>query len=225
MDNELTCKFCGKQCKNNNSLAQHQIRCAKNPNRINVYKEGFNDKGRTAWNKGITGEHHHSEETIRKIKAKSAEAHIKAKQNPNYDEYRNKMSKLAKDRCLGGFHFRRGIYYNGIKLDSSYEVVVAESLDASNIRWERPGRFNYTTEDGQTHTYTPDFYLPDYDVYLDPKNDFLIENVNPRLGYNDVYKIKLVEDQNNIKVIILDKNNLLWESIKDKISRISSVVE
>jgi hypothetical protein len=28
---------------------------------------------------------------------------------------------------------RKGIYYNGVKLDSSYEVAVAESLDKNNI--------------------------------------------------------------------------------------------
>lgn len=30
------CKFCGKQCKNKNSLAQHECRCKNNPNRIEV---------------------------------------------------------------------------------------------------------------------------------------------------------------------------------------------
>lgn len=215
MDNEqLLCKFCGKQCKNNNSLAQHQIRCVKNPNRINVYKEGFNDKGRTAWNKGITGEHHHSEETIRKIKAKSVEAHIKAKQRPNYDEYRNRMSKLAKDKGLGGFHFRRGIYYNGIKLDSSYEVMVAESLDANNVRWERPSKLPYLDNKGVQHFYTPDFYLPQYDTYLDPKNDYLIEHGQLNFDYTDVEKIAWVCEQNNVKVLILDKNHLTWDKIK-----------
>ena len=29
----LTCTYCGKQCKNNNSLVQHEIRCKSNPNR------------------------------------------------------------------------------------------------------------------------------------------------------------------------------------------------
>lgn len=33
-----TCKFCGKECKNLNSLAQHEIRCPKNPNRKDYNK-------------------------------------------------------------------------------------------------------------------------------------------------------------------------------------------
>lgn len=59
----------------------------------------------------------------------------------------------------------------------------------------------------------PDIYLVDYDIYLDPKNDFLIENVNPSLGFSDKVKIKLVEEQNQITVLILDKNHLSWKNI------------
>jgi hypothetical protein len=61
---------------------------------------------------------------------------------------------------------------------------------------------------GIIHYYTPDFYLPEYDIYLDPKNDFLIENINPVLGYTDIDKIHQVELENNIKVLILNKDQL-----------------
>lgn len=30
---DFVCKYCGKLCKNQNSLTQHEIRCKKNPNR------------------------------------------------------------------------------------------------------------------------------------------------------------------------------------------------
>ena len=33
---DLNCKYCGKLCKNKNSLAQHECRCKKNPNKIKV---------------------------------------------------------------------------------------------------------------------------------------------------------------------------------------------
>lgn len=35
IQDDLFCKFCKKQCKNKNSLAQHEVRCNQNPNRIN----------------------------------------------------------------------------------------------------------------------------------------------------------------------------------------------
>lgn len=30
----MKCKYCNKECKNKNSLAQHECRCKDNPNRI-----------------------------------------------------------------------------------------------------------------------------------------------------------------------------------------------
>ena len=32
----LICIYCGKECKNKRSLAQHECRCSKNPNHIPV---------------------------------------------------------------------------------------------------------------------------------------------------------------------------------------------
>lgn len=32
------CKYCGKVCKNKNSLVQHEIRCKENPNKIDISK-------------------------------------------------------------------------------------------------------------------------------------------------------------------------------------------
>ena len=34
----LNCKYCNKLCKNKNSLAQHECRCPKNPNRVATEK-------------------------------------------------------------------------------------------------------------------------------------------------------------------------------------------
>ena len=32
----MNCKYCNKECKNKNSLVQHEIRCKENPNRISL---------------------------------------------------------------------------------------------------------------------------------------------------------------------------------------------
>lgn len=48
--NDLSCEFCGKECKNKNSLAQHEVRCKNNPDKIDM--PSF--RGRTPWNKGKT---------------------------------------------------------------------------------------------------------------------------------------------------------------------------
>lgn len=206
------CKYCNKECKSTTSLTQHEIRCKMNPNRKDWQKKGFNNYGRIAWNQGLTNE------TDERVKQHSAQVSISMKGKPgtiHSQEYRDKMSALAFERELGGFNMRkRGFLYNGVKLDSTYEVTVAQSLDENNVKWERCKRFFYQTPDGRKHYYTPDFYLPEYDIYLDPKNDFLIEYVNPSLGYKDVDKIKWVMERHNIKIFILDKDSLTWERIK-----------
>lgn len=48
----MHCQFCNKECKNNNSLKNHERTCPQNPNRN--YKNGMT--GKCAWNKGLTKE-------------------------------------------------------------------------------------------------------------------------------------------------------------------------
>lgn len=115
-------------------------------------------------------------------------------------------------------HFRPAnrtmIEYKGNKLGSLYELEVCKSLDDNGIKWIIPTHLKYTDIYQKTHRYYPDLYLPDYNIYLDPKNDYLINNPNPYHGYKDTDKIKWVELQNNVRILILDKNNLNWNSIK-----------
>ena len=51
----LNCKYCGRLCKNRNSLAQHEIRCKANDSTLKVIVPG-NKLSHTAWNKGLTKE-------------------------------------------------------------------------------------------------------------------------------------------------------------------------
>ena len=57
-----------------------------------------------------------------------------------------------------------------VLLDSSWEEVLAKRLDHLNIIWERPSVPVIYQIDGVPRRYFPDFYLPEYDLYLDPKN-------------------------------------------------------
>ena len=59
---KFICKYCGKECKNKNSLVQHEIRCKKNPNKITVisnfikYNEDIRTGVKKSWCKGLTKE-------------------------------------------------------------------------------------------------------------------------------------------------------------------------
>lgn len=216
----LYCKYCNKLCTSNNSLVQHEIRCKSNPDRISCVVEGFNNLGRVAWNKDKTKETD-SRVNDNALKVKQYyETHVGSFTGKTHsDEYKKHMSDIAIQRQLGGFNMRKArILHKGVKLDSSYELSVAVSLDANGVAWERCERFPYHYDDGSCHYYTPDFYLPEYNVYLDPKNDFLINNVNEFTGITDIEKINRVEQENQIRIIVLDKDSLDWESILELIN-------
>jgi hypothetical protein len=195
------CQFCKKELKNKNANAQHICRCPLNPNR--KYKS--ETLGKIPWNKGLTKENNESINRASLTLKKGFKNGRLIKQQISI-EGRTKLSKLAKQRGLGGYrpHPNKGQYYKNIWFDSNWEVKVAISLDKNNINWIRPHIGFVWTDCGKK--YYPDFYLLDFDVYLDPKNDFLIKK--------DFEKIKQAELRNNIKVLVLTGHQLDWEIIK-----------
>lgn len=108
----------------------------------------------------------------------------------------------------GGVRPSKKIEYNGVKLGSSYEVKLAMLLDELHIKWVQPNKMSYLKPDGSKSTYLADFYLPEYLLYLDPKNDFLINNINPGNGLKDIDKIAFVVEQNNCMVAVIDYEHI-----------------
>jgi len=104
--------------------------------------------------------------------------------------------------CGGETNFKK-FKYNDIWMDSSWEVEIAKWMDIHNVKWERSKKINFIWTDfnGKKRRYYPDFYLKDYNVYLDPKNKYLIEK--------DTFKIEQVQKENNIKVIFGLKNSII----------------
>jgi hypothetical protein len=62
-----------------------------------------------------------------------------------------------------------------VSLDSSWEEVLAIRLDTIGVNWVRPNPIKWIDDNGVTHNYFPDFYLVDFDVYLDPKNPYAVK--------------------------------------------------
>ena len=128
----------------------------------------------------------------------------------------NANTRYARGDMFGSFANNKkfGIYNSPIagpvRLDSSYELRVATALDNNNVKWVRPGPLTWVDENNVSHRYFPDFYLVEFNVYLDPKNDFLIKR--------DSDKIKRVSEQNSVTVVVLDKDTLSWEAILENIT-------
>ena len=207
---EFICKFCNQPRKNRRSLGTHQVRCKMNPSRIDPVIDYKRRKTSNQWIKAI-------EEN------KPAPVHVHKGTIGNWLGKKHstasklKMSMIAKEQGRGGVKASRRIIYNGIKLGSTYEETLAIDLDKHSISWIIPKRFKYIDPNGIDRHYTSDFYLIDYDVYVDPKNDFLINKPNPKYGYLDIDKIRCVANQNFIRIFILNKDELSWNILYNKI--------
>lgn len=69
------------------------------------------------------------------------------------------------------------------------ERDLAELLNTEERLWVRKVYLTYYDSDGNYHTYAPDFYLPEEDLYLEAKGYFSDE---------DKHKLNLVVEQNSI---------------------------
>lgn len=79
--------------------------------------------------------------------------------------------KYINGKKTGSLYFNRFENKN-VFLDSSWEVEIAKLLDKKDIKWIRPKYIKWRDDDNKARMYYPDFYLIDYDVYLDPKNPY-----------------------------------------------------
>jgi hypothetical protein len=129
-------------------------------------------------------------------------------------ETKEKLSLLQSRRIEEAGHggFRDVLYYrisniNGVEYSvrGTWELKVAEYLNAQGILWERLKYLSYVDAEGVKRTYVPDFFLPDYGEYWEIKGYF---------SAKDNLKMKLVEAYNLIKVQILQKHELLQLGIE-----------
>jgi uncharacterized C2H2 Zn-finger protein len=204
-DGIYSCPECDKTFSTKQSISSHYWRSHTEEGKKLDPNIGYFEKRRKVWNKGLTKE---TNESIRK----AGELYSKKCQTgeiKNYFQYiGNQDQNIVKDikktwtprrkiECIEPTTNRI------IFLDSKYELTVVRTLNQNNIIWTRPKPFRWIDSENKSHLYYPDFYLPDYDVYLDPKNWIL--------ALKDAEKIKRVSEQNNIRVFILEKNQLSWK--------------
>lgn len=198
------CEFCLRVFKTGSACGLHRSQCKSNPKR--------KTERYAAWNKGKTK---FTDDRILKCSESLLET---IKRNPNFGRCvdaekeilrRRKISERAKELGFGGYRENAGrskkykvvdTFGKPVTLQSSYELTCASILNELNIQWIRPGALKYSGRN-----YFPDFFLPEYDLYLDPKNEY-----RARLDYE---KIESVKDQNNVKVCVILKDELTKEGI------------
>lgn len=171
---EFICKYCGKICKNLNSLHCHERLCGKNPNKAisNVVKH---NQTVGPWNKGLT------KETSQNVKRAAEALHLKyqsgeliAHESPMNDpvireKHKKKMQEVYRNRIPHAHARSKHGYYKDIWFESSWELMFIVYCLENNIQFERNHTaFSYQYENS-IKTYFPDFYLPKTDEYIEIK--------------------------------------------------------
>lgn len=181
----LTCKHCDQSFDGMSASerANHTRWCHQNPNR-NAFKRS-SESGKRSTSQLRTPESITKMATS--IKMRHAEGRYKdsnkkaldtRKRNGNLqhsDETKEKLRQIAlaspHQRVCKSTHDYTDKKGRTFRFDSTWEDALANRLDDLGIEWDRPEPIQYEL-DGKIKNYFADFYLPAYDLYLDPKNSY-----------------------------------------------------
>ena len=127
--------------------------------------------GKIPWNKGLTKE---SDERLQKAGIKTSKALVGRMGHKMSDATKEKLRKIILKKIKNNtwhnsFSKARTHEYNGIKLYGKWELEYAKWLDRHNIKWERPTKAYPYIFENKKHMYTPDFYLPENNEYVEIK--------------------------------------------------------
>ena len=172
----LICKFCNRECKNNNSLINHERLCKKNPDRQqSPFESKEVQSKRKKSNQYIKGTAQpRSKESLTKQKVKSdlywsaekrAEwsVHMKIQAQKNIENHPESYS--YKNFCGRA----KKSLYKDEWMHSSWELIVAIWLDKQHIKWTKRVRYFDYEWKGEVRKYFPDFYLEELDIYIEVK--------------------------------------------------------
>lgn len=202
----MICKFCQKVFVHTNIGAKnkHEKGCNNNPDKV-IYKSNLIQYHKDV-KKGIKLPPWNETNLTKEERIKRSE---RVKENPNWSKIGKKTSNstkeiLSKKRSeflettgKGGFHNIRWYKIKNILSEEyivrgTWELKVAEWLNANDILWKRKIYLQYEKE-GLKRTYTPDFYLPTTNQYIEVKGYF---------SQLDKEKLNLVQEQNNINLLL-----------------------
>ena len=192
----LNCKFCQKECKSENSLRNHERCCPDNPDR--KYKNGMTGK------KGSNQFTFADQNGLKKPKAWNVGLPGTFLGRKHTAESKKKISEKLSINNKGG----RSKWYevSGQKVQGTWEKNIALKLNELGITWIKLKTNKDTLKyemNGKTRSYTPDFYLPEFDMYLEIKGFW---------WGNDKEKMKIVlETHKDKRIIVVEK--LQYEQI------------
>lgn len=200
-DNKYTCPICNKEfSKMGIGIHIWHKHTENGKNFIMHTADGYKNGTRVVWNKGLTkntdirilnaGKKYSINYKLGKYKKVIIKDKELWKKNVSKGALKSKHRRVCKKSI--NYICRDGKI---VVLDSSYEVILAKILDEENIRWIRPDPVLWKDKYNKLHNYFADFYLIDYNIYLDPKNDYCFNKQKEKIDilsktYNNIYFLR-----------------------------------
>lgn len=163
LNNIWICKECQREFNSRQATTSHIYRTHKNPG----VSFGGHQIGKPSWNKGL------SKEIDQRVAKNALAVSISTKGRtgrPHTEESKRKISQKLSINNKGG----RSKWYEvaGQKVQGTWERNVALKFEDLGIEWKKLKTNKDVLEyvmDDKIRCYTPDFYLPAYNIFLEVK--------------------------------------------------------
>ena len=236
----MNCKYCNRECKNANSLRQHEIRCKSNPQRIDTsYAKGW-PKGKPREVSSTLGKIHVTDGINNRLlnpddvqiflienpswrkgfTSKQIKPHLGICLEPDKERLRReKISKTMKSNPQAG-GYRKGSgrgkkgWYKDVFCDSSWELAFLVYHLEHNLYIERYNKRRSYLYKGQKHTYIPDFITDDGVIEI---KGYITEQWMCKQEQNPDVKILYEKDMIPFLNYVVSKyGNKFWEVLYEK---------
>ena len=187
------CKFCGKEWEIKKSHTQHQNRCKLNPN--SIASNQFNK----AKQQGVDFEFDMSDEAkLRRSKASERASSVRWSKDGAKERASIAMKKAVESNPESYTSSNRGrvkqILYNGLKFHGTWELEFYKFCELNSIKCERGFvSFSYIWNNAP-HLYFPDFYLPDFDIWVEVKG-YKTERDDAKWGQFPLKHVVIMKDE------------------------------
>lgn len=164
----FSCQYCGRECSKF-GLVNHERYCKSNPEKSEfIPPEGW----RSEWSPERRERHSVKMKEVSKTSIKYDQSLYWTPENrlahsiKMKEAVKNYPESYSSNNVCGRVKLKE---YKGTKLNGGWELLVAQYLDENNISWtNKVNPIEYKWNDS-IHSYFPDFYLPEMDLYIEVK--------------------------------------------------------
>jgi hypothetical protein len=192
------CKHCKKEFEGltPSNKANHSRWCVENPKRSGYAEKLSNARAaiQNPRNQFVKAKDE-GREIVSPLKGKSSNRKDFKHSVETIERIREKALESNHRRLVRSTRYYTQVDGSQVLLDSKWEELLAIRLDSLGIVWNRPTvPIMWIDVSGKARKYFPDFYLPQYDLFLDPKNPHALNVQKEKL---DVLKVQLP----NLKIL------------------------